>query len=249
MVQFKQHIVRYGETIQSIAQDELGDMTQWIALAQFNSLRHPYIVDTVAEKLNNPDHLVTIGDTLLIKLDNSATSNLISNLSTATSYDQEEIMALALGKDLDILPLPKNIGSPGYDAQVFEMKSDGKGAIATKRGIENLKQSLYIRIITPQGSYVGHPEYGSKVDMYLGLKNTEENASLIDIEIERTMRTDSRVKNVVCNGHTVSGNTYSSVFTVTSYSLNEAFQMVMSSINNGPIVLTDNFTPTNPNLS
>lgn len=158
-------------------------------------------------------------------------------------------MALALGKDLDILPLPKGIGSPGYDAEIFEMKSDGKGAIATKRGIENLKQSLYIRVITPLGSYVGHPAYGSKVGMYLGMKNTEENASLIDLEIERTMRTDARVKNVVCNGHTIAGNTYTVSFTVTSYSLQEAFQLVMSSINSGPIVLTDNFSPTNPNLN
>jgi len=249
MVQFKKHVISYGDTIQSIAQDELGDMTQWVALAQFNNLRHPYIVDTVEEKLKNPDHLMTIGDTLLIKVDNDATGDLIMNLSNATTYDQEEIMALALGKDLDILPLPHNIGSPGYDSQVLEMKGDGKGGIATKRGIENLKQSLYIRLITPQGSYVGHPLYGSRVDMYLGMKNTEDNAMLIDLEIERTLRTDGRVKNVVCNGHTVSGNTYTASFTVTSYSLQEAFQFVVSSINNGPLVLTDNFVPTNPLVS
>lgn len=249
MVQFKKHIVSYGETIQSIAQDELGDMTQWIAVAQFNSLRHPYIVDTVDEKNLNPDHLVTIGDTILIKVDNTSTANLIASLSNATTYDQEEIFALALGKDLDILPLPKNIGSPGYDSQIFEMKSDGKGAIATKRGLENLKQSLYIRLITPLGSYVGHPEYGSQLDMYLGMKNTEENATLIDIEIERTLRTDARVKSVKNNGHTITGNTYNCSFTVTSVTLDEAFQFVISSSSNGPIVLLDNFNPTNPTLN
>lgn len=249
MVNFKQHTIRYGETIQSIAQDELGDITQWIALAQFNNLRHPYIVDTLEEKLVNPDHRRTIGDTLLIKLDNDSTSNLITNLSSATVFDKEEIMALALGKDLDILPLPRNIASPGYDAEVFEMKGDGKGGVATKRGIANLQQSLYIRLITPIGSYIGHPDYGSKVDMYLGMKNTEENATLIDIEIERTLRTDGRVKSVINNGHTISGNSYSASFTVTSYSLQEAFQFVVTSINSGPIVLTNNFNPTNPNLS
>lgn len=248
MAQFKKHTITYGETIQSIAQDELGDMTKWIALAQFNSLRHPYIVDTVVEKNQNPDHLVTIGDTILIKMDNTAQSNLIANLSNATTYDQEEILALALGKDLDILPLPKNFASPGYDSQIFEMKSDGKGAIATKRGLENLKQSLYIRLITPLGGYVGHPEYGSKLDMYLGMKNTEENATLIDIEIERTIRTDARVRTVKCNGHAISGSTYTSSFTVTSATLEEAFQFVVSSSNNGPIVLLDNFNPTNPTL-
>ncbi|MCB5366905.1 DUF2634 domain-containing protein [Collinsella aerofaciens] len=242
MVQFKKHVISYGDTIQSIAQQELGDMSRWVELAQFNNLRHPYIVDTVEEKMQNPDHLVTIGDTLLIRVDNDDTSTLISNLSNINTYDQEEIYALALGKDLDILPLPRGIGSPGYDSEIFEMKGDGKGSIATRRGVENLKQSLYIRLITPLGSYLGHPNYGSKVHMYLGKKNTEENATLLDIEIERTLKTDGRVTNVKNNGHIIQGNTYTASFDVYAVTLEQAFQFVVSSSNAGPLVLVDNFT-------
>lgn len=241
MVRFKKHVISYGDTIQSIAQQELGDMSRWVELAQFNNLRHPYIVDTVEEKMQNPDHLVTIGDTLLIRIDNDDTSTLISNLSNINTYDQEEIYALALGKDLDILPLPRGIGSPGYDSEIFEMKGDGKGSIAIRKGVENLKQSLYIRLITPLGSYLGHPNYGSKVHMYLGKKNTEENATLLDIEIERTLKTDGRVTNVKNNGHIIQGNTYTASFDVYAISLEQAFQFVVSSSNAGPLVLLDNF--------
>lgn len=241
MVRFKKHVISYGDTIQSVAQQELGDMSRWVELAQFNNLRHPYIVDTVEEKMQNPDHLVTIGDTLLIRVDNDDTSTLISNLSNINTYDQEEIYALALGKDLDILPLPRGIGSPGYDSEIFEMKGDGKGSIATRRGVENLKQSLYIRLITPLGSYLGHPNYGSKVHMYLGKKNTEENATLLDIEIERTLKTDGRVTNVKNNGHIIQGNTYTASFDVYAITLEQAFQFVVSSSNAGPLVLVDNF--------
>lgn len=247
MVKFKKHVISYGDTIQSIAQQELGDMNQWITLAQFNNLRHPYIVDTVDEKMTNPDHLVTIGDVILVKVANDTTSNLIESLSNTSQFDQEEIFALALGKDLDILPLPRGFGQPGWDSEIFEMKSDGRGGIATKRGIENHKQSLYIRIVTPKGSYIGHPEYGSDVDMYLGKKNTEENATLIDIEIERTMKTDGRVKNVVNNGHTIVGNTYSVSFSVYTYTLEEAFEFILTTSDNGTLVLTDGFNNINSN--
>lgn len=241
MVKFKQRIVAYGDTVQSIAQQELGDMSRWIELVKFNDLRHPYIVDTVDEKMQNPDHLLTIGDTLLVQVSNDTQSDLISSLKRTTQFDQEEIMALALGKDLDILPSIKGFGSPGWDSEILEMKANSRGALATKRGIENLKQSLYIRLITPLGSYVGHPKYGSKIEMYLGKKNTEENAALLDIEIERTIRTDGRVKSVESQGHIISGNSYTSAFKVYTATLEEAFMFVVSSTANGPFVLTDNF--------
>ncbi|MNP62998.1 hypothetical protein D3C76_1583440 [compost metagenome] len=74
--------------------------------------------------------------------------------------------------------------------------------------------------------------------MYLGNKNTEENAALLNIEIERTLKTDGRVKSVESMGHNISGNSYNASFKVRSYTLDEAFLFVVSSANNGPLVLT-----------
>ncbi|AGK87006.1 baseplate protein [Bacillus phage SIOphi] len=241
MVRFIKHIVSYGDTMQSIAQQKMGDMSQWVSLAEFNNLKYPYIVDTVEEKMKNPDHLVTIGDTLLVRISDDIQSELINELKRMPEYDQEEIYALALGKDLDILPLPRGFGSPGWDSQILEMKGNGRGAIATVRGIENLKQSLFVRLITPRGSYVGHPEYGSDLNTYVGMKNNEETAALINLEIERTLRTDARVVSVNHNGHVISGNTFKTSFTVSSITLEEAFEFVIAAQQDGPIVLLDNF--------
>jgi len=241
MANFIQYVVSQEDTIQGIAQSQLGDMSKWIDLAQFNNLRYPYIVDTVEEKMKNPNHLVTVGDTLMIPVSDDQTTGLISKLSTATQYDKEEIYALALGKDLDILPLPNGQGALSMNGEVLEMKSDGKGAIKTVRGLRNLLQSLYIRVITPKGSYIGHPEYGSEVHKYIGMKNTEENAALLDLEIERTLRTDSRVTGVISNGHTLVDNTYTASFSVSTMSLEQAFEFIVTSKANGPLVLLDNF--------
>lgn len=241
MVKFKQHVISYGDTVQSIAQQHFGDMSKWMELVEFNNLRYPYIVDTMEEKLQNKDQLKTVGDTLLIKAQSDAQSDLISQLRRVSDFDQEEIYALALGKDLDLLPLPKEFGAPGWDSEILELKANEQGSIATARGIENLKQALYVRVITPLGSYVGHPRYGSNIHLYLGKKNTEENAALLDIEIERTLRTDGRVTQVEFTGHRIFQNSYSASFKVTSISLDEAFEFVVAAEQEGPIVLIDNF--------
>ena len=241
MTKFLQHIIKTEDTMQGIAQQHLGDISNWTDLAQFNNLRYPYIVDTVEEKMKNPDHLVTIGDAILIKVADDVQSNLIQQLKRTTDYDQEELYALALGKDLNILPYPRTMTNPSRDTDVFEMKGNNRGGLATVRGIANLKQSLYIRLITPKGSYVGHPNYGSNLHMYLGMKNTEENAALVDLEIERTIRTDSRVTKCDLVSRKISGNSYTASFSVSSITLEQAFSFVISAQQNGPIVLENNF--------
>jgi len=241
MSKFRQHIIKEGDTLQGISQQHLGDMSQWQDLARFNNLQYPYLVDTTTEKMENPDHLLTIGDVLLIKIENDIQSNLIQQLKRTSEYDQEELFALALGKDFDILPKPRTLTEPSRDSEVFELKANNRGGLKTIRGIENLKQSLYIRLITPRGSYVGHPSYGSDLHKYLGMKNTEENAALIDLEIERTLRTDGRVTNCEMLYRSIKGNGYEATFSVTSISLEEAFEFSIAAQNNGPVVLTDNY--------
>lgn len=240
MSKFVEHIVRDGDTMQAIAQEKLGDMSLWTELVSFNDLRYPYIVDTLEEKMENPDHLVTIGDTILMRVDDDVQSTLIQELKRSSEYSQAELYALALGKDLDILPLPKGMTDPGQDAEILELKGDNKGGIATVRGVDNLKQSLFVRLITPQGSYIGHPLYGSRIHLYLGKKNTEENASLIDIEIERAIRTDTRVTTCKLVNRRIIGNTYAAEFKVSSITLEDAFDFVVSA-DQGTVVLLDSF--------
>jgi phage baseplate assembly protein W len=245
MARFIQHIIRDGDTLQGIAQQHLGDMSQWETLVQFNNLKYPYIVDTIEEKLTNPNHLVTIGDTVLIKVSNDIQSTLIEELRRSSEYDQEELFALALGKDLDILPAARKLSDKGNDFEVLAMKGNRKGGIATVRGLDNLKQSLFIRLITPQGSYVGHPTYGSRLFKYLGNKNTEENATMIDIEIERTLRTDARVTRCELLERSISGTQYSASFSISTYTLEEAFEFVISARQSGIVALLDTYNDLN----
>lgn len=234
MAKFREHIISHGDTLQSISQRYLGDMSRWVELVNFNNLKYPYIVDTLEEKMMNPEHLVTVGDTILIQDYNDSQAELIASLRRATEYDRDEIYGLALGKDLDVMP--KN--SSARDTEILELKGD-RGDVATVKGFDNLKQALFIRIITPLGSYVGHPDYGSEVHKYLGKKNTEENATLLDLEIERTLRKDGRVQNVISNGHELDGTSYTGSFTIQTLGLTEAFEFVLEAQANGPIVLRD----------
>lgn len=244
MSKFIQHIIREGDTLQGIAQYRLGSMDSWTILAQFNDLRYPYIVDTIEEKMTNPDHLVTVGDVILVKVADDAQTNLIEQLKRTSEYDKEELYALALGKDLAILPGERTLLSPGDDGDIFGLKGDSRGKISTVRGVDNLKQSLYVRLTTPRGSYVGHPRYGSNLHKYLGMKNTEENATLIDLEIERTLRTDSRVTACEIVSRKITGNSYTVHFKVTSITLEEAFDFVLTSRAAGQIALLDNYNDT-----
>lgn len=245
MANYKRHTITYGETLQSIAQDELDDMGQWYAIAQLNNLKYPYIADTVAQK-NAGSNLVTIGDIILINLPSAINqSDLVTSLTTMPNYDQEEILALALGKDIDIMPNTSGQAmAPGLSSQTFEMKGNS-GKLALVRGLDNLRQSLFIRLITPRGSYLGHPNYGSMIDMYLGMRNTEENAQLLDLEIERTLWTDARVTDVIFSGHSIADNVYTASFIVSTMSTDQAFNFVVAAQQNGPVILVNNFNDRN----
>lgn len=222
--------------MQSIAQNELGDMRLWYMVAQLNNLKHPYIVDTVEEKMKSPMNLITTGDTILINTTDSA-SDVATALATMPEYAKEEIMNLALGKDLDITPLPLSQRKTGYRGEILELKGDNDGKLALVKGVENLKQSLFIRLITPRGGYLGHPDYGSRIQDYLGNKNSEENSVMIDVEIERTLRSDARVTKVALKERTWGQNWYKATFIVYSISLDQAFEFILNAGNSGPISL------------
>jgi phage baseplate assembly protein W len=236
LITYKQYTISQGDTLQAIAQDELGDMRLWYMLAQLNNLKHPYIVDTVEEKMKSPMNLATIGDSILINTTDSAT-DVATALATMPQYAREEIMNLALGKDLDIAPLPTSQRKTGYSGEILELKGDNSGKLALVKGVENLKQSLFLRLITPRGGYLGHPNYGSRIQNYLGNKNSEENSIMIDIEIERTLRSDARVTNVSLKERTWGQNWYKATFLVYSITFDQAFEFVLNAGNSGPISL------------
>lgn len=241
MVKFSRHIVSYGDTIQTITQKYLGDMHRWGEIAEFNNLRYPYITESLEERNERPDNLVTIGDTLLIPVTEVGKKDLISMLKRTDEYNQEEVMSMALGKDIDIMPVEGFLGQITSDAEVLELKDDGRGRLKTRRGVENLKQALYTRICTPKGSYLGHVDYGSDVQQYIGMKGGQETTTLINLELERTIRSDGRVEDVILNGFRQKGETYMVSFQIKALSLDDAFEFVIGTEDEGNIVMLDSF--------
>ena len=100
--------------------------------------------------------------------------------------------------------------------------------IASTQGSDNLVQALKLRLLTARGSLLYHPTYGSLIDTYIGQKLTDSLASALDVEIENTIRRDSRVSNVVVGQHTISFRTYTNSFTVEPISIEDAFKLIVS---------------------
>ena len=69
MSSYKHYIIKQGDTLQSIAQTLYSDIGEWRMLVNLNHLHYPYIVKTAQQKMNDPEHLLTYGDKLLLPND------------------------------------------------------------------------------------------------------------------------------------------------------------------------------------
>ena len=121
MARYKRHIVRYGETMQSIAALEMDDVTQWITIVKYNQLEYPYIVESDSDKIANIEHLVTIGDSIIIPEEASLTQ---ADLDEMTIQDKDEISKLALGQDLSMVDFPNFFDSKGTQDSILQL--DGR---------------------------------------------------------------------------------------------------------------------------
>lgn len=252
---YKEHIIQYGETLQSITQRYLGSMENWKSIADFNNLKYPYIVETVEEKNSNPEKWVTIGDTILIELPVEA-NNFDAIEQSLNDADKERIYSLALGSDLHVLggELDNHYGLlhsdrfPNEQSPRFGSRDDTlyitdnlKGDVKTVSGFENLRQSLWIRLITDKGSYVGHPTFGSELYKYVGWRNATEAVTLLDLEIERTLREDGRVSDVEKVESRLEEASYYGYFKVTPQGLEESFNFILNIPDGEPLALIDDF--------
>lgn len=235
MARYKKHIVRHGDTIQSIAQMQTGSVHDWQKIVNYNKLAYPYIVDTVEEKLKKPEQLVTLGDTLIIPVEASLLDTDVSKLGPR---DQDLILSLALGSDLAMTTNEDYYRGKGGSNDILELGSNPKGDIAIVSGVENLKQALIARLLTPKGSLLLHPNYGSDLHNMLGVKATETQMIVIENEILSTIKKDGRVESVVSNGSSIEEETYRGSFTVNLFSLQQYFNLVVEGDERGQIILT-----------
>lgn len=233
MARFRKHQIVYGDTMQSISQKETGDMSNWVDLVNYNDLQYPYIVDTREEKMTNLEHLVSYGDTIIIPM--------VSNLEETNVYklnrqDKSFIEKTALGSELSMTYYPSHYHDQGTQDEILELAGDGKGDLRLVQGVENVKQATLVRLMTPIGSLILHPEYGSNLHNLFG-KTTSEQMKIIDIEITSTVLKDTRIKECELVDHYIEYDTYVGSFKATLESLQEEFEFVLSGDSSSGIII------------
>jgi phage baseplate assembly protein W len=177
MDEYISHTIITGDTLISLASKY--NISDWKTLAEFNDLDYPFIV---SNKLDYPDKVVkSVGDKLLIPL-SALTSKPDSVISLEAQY---------FGSDLKITNTD--------DVIFFDYKGElsaENGDLQNVEGVSNLMQSLVNRLMTPRGSLALHPDYGCDLKKILGKRATYAEITKAKLEVERTIKSDFRVKGV-----------------------------------------------------
>ncbi|MGI4427198.1 LysM peptidoglycan-binding domain-containing protein, partial [Klebsiella pneumoniae] len=148
-MRFKKHVVQHEETMQAIAQRYYGDVSYWIDLVEHNNLKYPYLVETDEEKMKDPERLASTGDTLIIPIESDLTDVSAKEIN---SRDKDVLVELALGRDLNITADEKYFNEHGTSDNILAFSTNGNGDLDTVKGIDNMKQQLQARLLTPRGS-------------------------------------------------------------------------------------------------
>lgn len=230
MARYRKHIITKGDTIQGVSNRYLGETSFWRSIVDYNKLEHPYIVDSISEKLKNPERLLTIGDTIIIPIEQNLMGQNVHELNTG---DKDKIMELSLGSDLSGMGGDKLYQQQGNRDEVFELTASSKGDIALAKGIDNVKQAIIARLITRRGSLTNHPSYGSDLEELIGTPVNMMTLKLIDDEILRTIKKDGRVTNVVKVKSNIDGEVYQGEFEVYISSIDELFTLLIEEYEEG----------------
>lgn len=225
MARFKKYTIQQGDTLQSIAARELGDANSWVDLFQYNDLQYPYIVDTAQEKHNNLEHLVMLGDQIVIPIE--TTIGDINPLDLMQE-DKRQVENLVLGSDLNLTSFFDRYKDKGTQDDILELSGNYKdGDIAVTQGQQNVKQAIIMRLLTPLGSILLHPDYGSNLHNLFEKANSDLKVK-IDAEISRCILTDSRVATVSRLDSYISGSMYRSMWEIKLQSFDETFKLLVA---------------------
>lgn len=234
-MRYKKHEIRYNDTMQSISQRYYNTPEYWIDLVEHNNLKYPYIVDEAEDKLKDPEHLVTTGDELVIPQESYLSDYSIKEIN---KNDKDRLVDMALGSDLNITSDSKYYNKYGTSDEIMAFSEDVHGDLDTVIGVENMKQQLINKLMTPKGSLLLHPEYGSNIHE-LFQKSIPETGLLIELEITRTLLTDSRVKSVQTISWKIEENKFYGEFDVELTSIEESVKLVLEEDSSGVFALFD----------
>lgn len=232
------HVVQQGENLQLIATQKLGDTSRWYEIATLNNLVYPYIVSSNQDKMANPLHLVCVGDKIKLPEYNTLADlgeddfGEINRLSGEDSvYDN------VLGMDIK-MDLSDNLSGRNDQKAWLDQDSQGHMVLGRVIGIDNLKQSLCLRLLTDYGSLPFHPNYGSHLVDMIGKPLNADMVSLLQIEILRVIKTDSRVASANIEAFDVpDGHSFFCLVTVTPTNEQDAFKLFIQREKTGSLAV------------
>lgn len=185
--QYIVHTVGAGDTVQSIG---LLYGVDWTELVNINGLEYPYIDDSIElNEYENIDSVAKIGSKLVIP-----TTGL--NIPQKTNNSSEEVEKYAFGCDLDLFSMEESENHVVNLEVEGQLTDDTKGDIKLSEGIANLRQQLIIRLGTPKGALLLHPDFGTHLLDYIGKRTTVELLTKIQLEIQESLLGDFRVLGV-----------------------------------------------------
>ncbi len=186
--QYIVHTVGAGDTVQSIGELYGVDWTQVVTI---NGLEYPYIDDDLINNESTTiDSVAKIGSKLVIPTIGLQIPNKINNSS-------KEIEKYAFGCDIDLFSLEKSSNKYVNLEVAGQMTDNLQGDLLLSEGVTNLRQQLIIRLGTPKGALILHPEFGSNLLKYIGRKTTVELLTEVSLEIQECILGDFRVKEIM----------------------------------------------------
>lgn len=166
----------FGDDLQAVAHREMGDANRWPELVWINRLVYPYLTDN--EQLVAPGVLLN-GSLLKVPSPRSALSD---DADTGQVYERD------------------------CQLQGKLLMDDGAGDLAVVAGVQNLKQQLEHRVVTPRGQARRHPEYGNLVWRLLGKVNGAIAGALGSRFVKSAISADYRVASVPTSVAVVQGD-------------------------------------------
>lgn len=178
------HIVQVGDSLQKIA--SVYGISDWRDLAYANNLDYPYIHDSLNGGAETEGNVLKVGDKMLIP--STEYSSHTNNLRVNTVENR------AYGCDLDLYYHEGKEGTKNLE--VKGELSDNSGDLRLSEGVRNLHQRLLIGLSTAKGSMILHPNFGSDINKYVGLKGTPQNLIKLQLSIRESILSDELVEEV-----------------------------------------------------
>lgn len=134
-----------GQTLERIAQQELGDSTRWGELVEVNGLKAPYVTD---DKSSTLEGVLRPGDTFLIP------TAAVSGFSQVPS-------AKDIKTTVGLSELEKSLGTDLKVTSNFDLSLSNSGDLEVVSGAQNMAQAVILKLSYTKGEIMRYPELGT----------------------------------------------------------------------------------------